>query len=123
MSKEHIAEEIYKGLTPLSKDSFPKKCCNCGKTFKSFYEFIIQTRAIRNSSGLRESIDDDGNPIVQLFRNCTCESTLLENFRERRDRSKEGETRRDRIAQEIKKGKDAQTARNELLNIMDDHKS
>jgi len=85
MSKLNIEElTLFKGLVALSESSFPKKCAACGKVYQSEKEFIEETERIRGLSGLKPSEDDDGKPIVELFRNCPCGSTLLDFFQERR---------------------------------------
>ena len=75
-----------------------------------------------NSSGLKQSHDDDGQAIVELFRNCVCGSTLLESYRNRRDPSDKGIMRRKQFQDMVEKltamGCPEETARNELLKFM-----
>jgi hypothetical protein len=115
-------EELYKGLQALSDLSFPKICNTCGKRYETVEEFLNQTESIRQSSGLKESLDDDDRVIVGLFRNCTCGSTLLDEFNNRRNLSKVGIKRREKFGELIdkisSKGIPYETARRELLKVM-----
>lgn len=91
-------DDIYTGLQALAETTFPKRCRTCGREYASLQEFIAQTEVIRpRQSGLKESEDDDGRPIVELFRNCVCGSTLMENLNNRRDLSEAGLQRRRRF--------------------------
>ncbi len=122
-SKTSSADEsLYQGLQALSNLSFPKKCSTCGKRYETVEAFISQTEALRHSSGLKEDIDDDEQIIVELFRNCLCGSTLMDEFSNRRDLSKAGIARRKKFQQLIERlsaeGYSVQTAREELLKIM-----
>lgn len=91
-------DDIYAGLQALAETTFPKRCRTCGREYASLQAFIAQTEVIRpRQSGLKESEDDDGRPIVELFRNCVCGSTLMENLNNRRDLSEAGLQRRRRF--------------------------
>lgn len=91
-------DDIYAGLQALAEATFPKRCRTCGREYASLQAFIAQTEVIRpRQSGLKESEDDDGRPIVELFRNCVCGSTLMENLNNRRDLSEAGRQRRQRF--------------------------
>ena len=113
---------IYKGLQALSNSSFPKKCAMCGKRYETVDEYLLETQAIRQSSGLKESFDDDDNPTVEVFRNCVGGSTLMDVFNNRRDLSPVGLNRRKKFAELLDRltnaGFSAETAREELLKIM-----
>ncbi len=114
--------DLYNGLQALSNLSFPKFCATCGKRYETAEEFITQTEALRKSSGLKEDLDDDDQIIVELFRNCTCGSTLMDEFNNRRDLSVGGLKRREKFGELmdrlVKAGFEAQTARGELLKVM-----
>lgn len=114
--------EFYKGLQALSDLSFPKICNTCKKRYETVEEFIKDTEAIREKSGLKEDLDDDNKVIVGLFRNCSCGSTLMDEFNDRRNLSKAGIARRIKFQELmdklIHKGIDQDTARIELLNVM-----
>lgn len=117
-------ETLYNGLQALAESAFPKKCNTCGRTFDNADEFIKETEKIRPEvSGLKQTVDDDGSTMVELFRNCPCGSTLMDAFNDRRDLSGKGEKRRKRF-QELQTflieehHLDTSTARDELLKVM-----
>jgi hypothetical protein len=122
-------EQVYKDLRAIARDSFPKTCPRCGRTFSSAEDFVRQTRSVFNSTGLKQTIlDDDNNAAVELFRNCPCGSTLLEVFRDRRDMSPAGCRRRERFGKLLEyltkqAGVDYQVARTELLKVLHGEKS
>lgn len=123
-----INDEFFTGLRALAASAFPKHCANCGKIFASASQFIQETRAIReNMSGLKQSIDDIDNTIVEVYRNCPCGSTLMDFFSDRRDGSDNGLRRRDKFAELlaylVEKGWEAQTARTELIKVLRGEKS
>jgi hypothetical protein len=82
----------------LAHGAFPKRCNNCGTTYKTVDEFVLATLNIHpNRSGLKQGFDDDGDAIIELFRNCRCGSTLMDVFQSRRDVSAEGLDRREQF--------------------------
>jgi transcriptional regulator NrdR family protein len=113
---------FYKGLQALSDSSFPKMCSNCGRIYKTVEAYISQTESVSKTSGLQESLDDDEKPIVELFRNCVCGSTLMNSFNSRRDQSETGLKRRKKFGELLEKltkaGYTVDVARDELLKIM-----
>ena len=46
-------------------------------------------------SGLKRSLDDNDQPIIKLYRNCSCGSTLMNFFSDRRENSERGNRRRE----------------------------
>ena len=120
--EEPIARSLYRGLKALSKLSFPKVCATCGRRYEDADAFITQTRALRRSTGLKEEIDDDNRVIVELFRNCACGSTLMDEFNDRRDLTPNGIKRREKFQELLdrleKEGYARGLVRKELLNIM-----
>ena len=114
--------ELFRGLQALSDMSFPKVCATCGKRYETVEAFIEQTVSIRELSGLKEDLDDDDKVIVNLFRNCTCGSTLMDEFNNRRDLSVAGMNRREKFGELMERlsagGMDQETARTELLKVM-----
>jgi hypothetical protein len=123
MPDPHIDEELFAGLRELAESAFPKRCRNCGQEYRSAAEFLAATRPVRaDTSGLKQSVGDDGQLIVDLFRNCVCGSTLLESFSNRRDLSEDGIKRRmrfqDMVDKLVAKGRTAEAARSELLKLM-----
>lgn len=83
----------YKGLEPLFTDMFSKECNCCGKVYSDISSFITLTFPVASGSGLQETEDEEGI-IVELFRTCSCGSTLMMECRDRRDRSPCGQKRR-----------------------------
>jgi hypothetical protein len=86
-------------------------------------EFLAAIQPVRaDSSGLKQTHDDDGHEIVELFRNCVCGSTLLESYLNRRDLTKAGIMRRKRFQDVVGKlvatGCPADTAHGELLKFV-----
>jgi len=124
MDKEKQEElALFKGLVALSDSSFPKICASCDKIYESEQEFINETQRIRGLSGLKESEDDDGTPIVELFRNCHCGSTLLDFFQERRVYSNKRDLFDDLVILLKKKGYEDSDAKNELRRVINDEPS
>lgn len=116
-------DALFASLHALAASTFPKHCRNCGRVYASTDEFFAATRPVRaDHTGLKEGLDDAGRPIVELFRNCACGSTLLESFHNRRDLSPAGLKRRARFDELLGKlkaaGVDADTARAELLKMV-----
>jgi hypothetical protein len=114
---------LFSGLRELAESSFPKRCKNCGREYLNSTEFFAATQPVRaNTSGLKQSRDDEGHMIVELFRNCICGSTLLESFGNRRNPSEDGNLRRERFQDMVGKlvanGCAEETARSELLKLM-----
>ena len=123
VSAPNTSNDIYSGLRHLADSAFPKRCKLCGREYRNSAEFLAATQPVRaNSSGLKQSHDDDGQTIVELFRNCVCGSTLLESYWNRRDLSDSGTTRRKQFQEMVGKlvatGCPAETAHNELLKFV-----
>lgn len=120
--KDGDAVELYKSLQALSDMAFPKVCATCGKRYESVDDFVAQTKAIRGASGLKQDMDDDDQVIVSLFRNCTCGSTLMDEFNNRRDLTKAGIQRREKFGELldrlVESGVESETARSELLKVL-----
>lgn len=115
--------QFYSGLRELAESAFPKHCRNCGRTYRNAAEFIAATQPVApDKSGLKQSLDDDGRAIVELFRNCVCGSTLMDCFNDRRDLSEAGGRRRQRFAELLDylvgQGLERAAARAELLKVM-----
>jgi hypothetical protein len=113
---------LYKNLQALSDLSFPKQCKTCGQRFETVEEFISQTESLQRSSGFQEGVYDDNRIILELFRNCTCGSTLMDEFNNRRNLSPAGIKRRKKFGELVerltKSGFSPETIRSELLKIM-----
>lgn len=114
---------LVAGLRALAEASFPKRCASCGAVYDDVLDYVRRTAPISPTrSGLKQSSDDDGSTIVELFRNCACGSTLMDSFGDRRDASDVGANRRQRFAELLTyllgAGLDGTVARAELLKVM-----
>jgi hypothetical protein len=91
------SDPAYKGLHAVDRESFPKRCANCGRVFPTVEAFVRETSpAGIGGRGFKRSVDDAGAVIVELFRNCPCGSTLMDSFSDRRRaarKSSDGPTR------------------------------
>lgn len=115
-------QELFEGLKALSDSAFPKECATCGRVYRSPQDFVQQSEDIAGRSGLKHGYDDDDRPIVELFRNCVCGSTLMDFFSDRRETSQAGLKRRQIFGKLLvhleSRGMDNKTARYELLKLM-----
>lgn len=122
MQNNSLLKGLYSGLSFIMASSFPKRCANCGSVFETADDFLERTRAAGSSSGLKESSDEDERPLVEVFRNCTCGSTLMEVCADRRDVSPAGLARREMFSELMKMlegaGIEGPVARLELLKVM-----
>lgn len=117
-----LDHELYAGLQAIADSAFPRECGACGRAFESADDFVRQTEAVRGVSGLKQSWDDDDRPLVELYRNCPCGSTMMEFFGDRRDSSPAGLRRRERFGALLDRlvtaGVPADVAREELLLLL-----
>jgi len=125
---EIFSDELFKGLRTLAESSFPKVCKSCGKRYETAEEFMRETENIRaGQSGLKQSYDDDDHSIVEAFRNCSCGSTLMDFFSDRRDVSQSGLARREKFGDLldflVENALDAEIARTELMKVVRGDKS
>lgn len=129
MTDDHLSyNELFQGLKALAESSFPKKCASCGRIFESAEKYLLETLDLNTSkTGLKESQDDDGTKIVEVFRNCPCGSTLMDLFDNRRDLTETGAQRRKKFTELLKflvdNRFDKKIARMELLKVMRGEKS
>jgi hypothetical protein len=119
---------LYAGLQELAAGAFPKRCALCGRTYSSVEDYVTQTGRVGSGrSGLKQTFDDDGHVIVELFRNCVCGSTLMDCFTDRRDTSAAGLKRRARFGELVEslvaRGLGREHARSELLKVLRGEKS
>lgn len=126
--KQDSSSFLYDGLRELAESTFPKRCSACGRVFETAADFVSETETVgRGGSGLKQSVDDDGNPIVELFRNCVCGSTLMGFFSDRRDLTERGLQRRKRFGELmdylVAQGMDRDLAREELKKVVRGEKS
>ena len=120
--------ELFKGLRELAESAFPKKCTNCGRLFVSAEQFLLETQDVNASTtGLKQSEDDDGSKIIEVFRNCPCGSTLMEFFNDRRGTSEAGTKRREKFEKLLDflldNNFDKMMARMELIKVLRGEKS
>ncbi len=121
------SDNFFAGLKSIVDSAFPKTCPMCGKTYNNEDAFINETTKLNNQTGLKQSYDDDDHTIVELYRNCSCGSTLMNFFGDRRDTSEAGEKRRAKIGELIEylitQGLEQDLARTELLKAIRGEKS
>ena len=124
---DSYSENFFIGLKSLVESAFPKKCPMCGKVYNCEQDFINDTTKIRDKTGLKQSYDDDEQPIVELYRNCSCGSTLMNFFGDRRNNDIEGEKRRIKFGELLdyllSEGLEPTIARGELLKAIRGEKS
>lgn len=85
----------FEGLQALFESAFPKKCGNCGHVYETAEQFFRETQDMPGGrSSLKSAIEDDGYTVVEVFRNCRCGSTMMDEFGCRRDQSEKGAQRR-----------------------------
>ena len=127
MSDNRPSEEPFSGLTAITRESFPKRCANCGAEYATVEDYVKKTEEIKGQSGLSRGYDDDGNPIVELFRNCACGSTLMDSFNDRRDAGEGGILRRTQFMNMLKSlmhhGLQEGLAREQLLKVLKGERS
>ncbi len=87
-------DKSLRGLKALPEAVFPKKCACCGRVYQTAEQFLEQTQGIKSGKSSLKQTDDDGLVLVEVFRNCVCGSTLMDEFHSRRDESEEGRRRR-----------------------------
>ena len=90
MTDSRRPQDPFAGLCALVESAFPRTCPKCRRTFASVEDFLVETQPLQRSTGLKESVDDAARPIVALFRNCLCGSTLMEFFQDRRNQTETG---------------------------------
>jgi hypothetical protein len=121
-------DHLFRGLRILAESAFPKYCSYCNKHYETAEQFLAETQGTHtSSSGLMESIDDEEKPIIEAYRNCSCGSTLVEFFNNRRGSSEADDDRRKEFGELleslIKAGVAPNVARNELLIVVRGGKS
>lgn len=111
-------DSLFEHLMALENNSFPKKCPTCGAVYQNIEDFTRKTQHISGKSGFKSAEGDEGETILELFRNCICGSTLLDFFSDRRDTSNNGEKRRlsfNKVLEHlVKNGVEIDKARSEL---------
>lgn len=120
--------ELFDGLNALAESAFPKSCACCGRTYHTAEEFLHETEKIPTAeSSMKSALEDDGSTIVEVFRNCPCGSTLMDEFSDRRDMSDKGNKRRQHFNKMMdyleQKGVSKEVSREELLKVLRGEKS
>jgi len=116
-------EDLLQGLTALAESAFPKRCANCGKIYHTVEDYVRETEALAGNKGIK-AIDDEEEDenFLELYRNCTCGSTLMDYFQDRRDTTDRGLKRRQAFGQVldylIEKGLDPVESRRELMKLI-----
>lgn len=83
--------KTFTGLQASLESAFPKKCAVCGYVYRSAEAFFSETQAVNSGlSCLKSALNNDGLAIVEVFRNCRCGSTLMDEFNCRRNISQTG---------------------------------
>ena len=122
LNEKQWLSELYKGLQTLEELSFPKTCAKCGKVYVSLLDLVCQTVNLMRYSGLIVADEEEKQPVIGLYRNCTCGTTLFVFCKNRRDVSEQGIQRRETFDQLLKMfkaaGLDLPIAREELLKIV-----
>jgi len=118
---------LFQDLQALEDASFPKACSRCNIKFENEKDYIKNTTRYEKSPSLTEMQDANGGVYLKLIRKCRCGQPILDHFGDRRDKSKQGELRRQAFNKVINtlidKGLSATTARIELLNHINNKKS
>ncbi len=78
----------------MVESSFPKECANCGRVYENLEQYFRETKSLNGPDQSGQSYGDEGFPIVVVSRNCTCGSTLMKVFDDRRDQTEEGRRKR-----------------------------
>ena len=123
MADKNDLSSLYADLKNIEDTTFPKKCGTCDKVYNTLEEYIADTEQLRPGvTGFEESCDDEDKPILGLYRNCKCGSTLLNFFGDRRDSSEIKTQRRKHfgvlLEKLVSRGIDRNVARNELLKVV-----
>lgn len=120
-------ETFYKELQTLVDTSFPKKCTKCGHVFETQEAFLEETIPVKDltfedKSGLFALEGVGEATTIGVFRNCTCGTTLMADFHDRRDNSEAGQKRRNQFNSLLKTlmahGMERLAARDELLHVL-----
>lgn len=116
------SNSLYQGLKAIWDTEFPKTCPKCGRIYHSFEEYLVDTLALPNSSGLMGYDIGDPGQQVGLFRNCACGTTIMAFCHDRRDLSETGNKRRQLFGELMNRlveaGISAMDARQKLLSAL-----
>jgi len=118
LSGSEHSSALFKGLIAFEKASFPKVCAVFGKSYNSSEEYCSQTAIVSGTQDLRFVDDEEDGRFLELFRNCTCGSTLLECFKDRRQSDSRRKIFGELMALLVEEGRTDNEARVELLNFL-----
>lgn len=117
--KESEFADLYSDLRSMAETVFPKQCRTCGRIYPDMGAYVEQTEHLRPGvSGLQQGLDEAYQPLVELYRNCACGSTLMNFFADRRDTSPAGLERRKRFAVVLEKLKRQGIAENDAREAL-----
>lgn len=121
--KESEFADLYSDLKSMAETDFPKHCKTCGRVYPDMQAYVDHTEHLRPGvSGLQQGLDEAYEPLVELYRNCACGSTLMNFFADRRDTSSAGLKRREQFQAVLEKlkrqGIEEEDAREALLRFM-----
>lgn len=115
-------DSLYQGLRAIWETEFPKTCPKCRRVYHSFEEYLLDTRSLPESSGLMGYEIGNTGQQVGLFRNCSCNTTILAFCHDRRDMSEQGCKRRELFGELMERlvdaGMSAQVARLRILKAL-----
>jgi len=120
-NSDMTSEELFSGLHELVASSFPKHCDSCGRVFVTAEQFLSETQdSALAISNLKESIEKDGFAQAEVFRDCPCGATLMDEFGDRRVLTAKGKRRRETFGRMLSileaKGISTEVAKSELIN-------
>jgi len=121
-------DDCLNGLTALIDANFPKTCAVCGTTYQTATQFLTMTQNMPSGrSSLKEALEENGSTVVEVFRNCACGSTLMDEFNSRRDDSNVGQKHRVKFDQLLiilqNQNIPIEIARTEILKLFNGKKS
>lgn len=118
---------FYQNLQSLADTAFPKTCTKCGKVYANSKAFLLETQPVRDltlteRSGLFSLEGASDQAAIGVFRNCSCGTTLMADFHDRRDLSDKGAARRQKFDELMTmlqdKGFTESDARQELRHLL-----
>jgi hypothetical protein len=113
--------------SPLDEKAFPKTCSNCKKVYATDIEFFQQTTPLphwpTDIKVIKDNESSKSSDYLEVFRNCSCGSTLMEVFHCRRDISERGIRRREEFQRLldalVKSGYKREAARAKIFEFID----
>ncbi len=78
MKIDKVDNKIFHELPEQMNSSFPMFCNSCGRLFVTAEQFISETQDLPLAKSSQEDCDEGRLCPVELFRGCTCGSTLID---------------------------------------------